>query len=305
MFSAPFLVTLLDRVKAVVRRVAQPGVKHVRRVPEAACAAASPPVSPLLRGLAKVWMDTRLRALSALIRRIEAGERFEAPTRPHRVARRVDASGAREPAAPDMRLPRGSGWMCPLGPDVRKDGQAFAAWLSEPAMKARVLAEPQRMARLISPTLTATGACRPEWFAAEAKRGNKAPRIREPEQRADVAWTCGAGHAGSEIREGAPPDSQCRRVASVHAFGINAHFASFASQPNPTRREVFLSDSATPGIDYCCESKTFIAMPGLRSPRTVARLRRSKHIRGAILKNETVHTREMLALFVTISKRFK
>jgi hypothetical protein len=161
MFSAPFLSTLLHRVKAVVRRVARPGTERARPV------AADRPVSPVLCGLAQGWMRTRLRALSALMRRIEAGERLDKPARAPSAAR-----GPTAPAevVPDERLPRGFGWMCAFGADVRQDGQAFAEWLGEPWMRAVVLAAPESMARAIRPILHATGTARPEWFPAVPKR---------------------------------------------------------------------------------------------------------------------------------------
>jgi hypothetical protein len=60
--------------------------------------------------------------------------------------------------------------MCSFGPNVRRDGRAFAEWLNEPAMKAKVLAQPERMARLIGPILSATGERRPDWFPVAPKR---------------------------------------------------------------------------------------------------------------------------------------
>jgi hypothetical protein len=93
MFSAPFLITLLDRVKAVVRRVARPGAERARQM-----AARTPPyvpaegpVSPLLGGLAQGWMAAKLRAVSALMRRIEAGETIASPAT---AARRGGGGGA-------------------------------------------------------------------------------------------------------------------------------------------------------------------------------------------------------------------
>jgi hypothetical protein len=78
-FRPRFLVTLLDRVKAIVRRVARPAAK--RTGPARAGAAdhvrADQPISPALRGLMHGWMSTKLAAVSALLRRIEVGERLE------------------------------------------------------------------------------------------------------------------------------------------------------------------------------------------------------------------------------------
>jgi hypothetical protein len=123
------------------------------------------PISPAIRGRARNWMSIKLRALSGLILRIEAGETREAPARPRIVAGRFAAPGKRDEFAPEERLPRGFGWMCGFGPHVRQDGAAFAAWLGEPAMLARVLAAPQQMARVVSPILHATGVPTPEWLA--------------------------------------------------------------------------------------------------------------------------------------------
>jgi hypothetical protein len=157
MFSAGFLVTLLDRAKAIVRRVTRPAA--------IAPALDIAPISPAIRGRARNWMSIKLRALSGLILRIEAGETREAPARPRIVAGRFAAPGKRDEFAPEERLPRGFGWMCGFGPHVRQDGAAFAAWLGEPAMLARVLAAPQQMARVVSPILHATGVPTPEWLA--------------------------------------------------------------------------------------------------------------------------------------------
>ncbi len=181
MFSAPFLVTLLDRVKAVVRRVTRPAAARVLCKARAAALPGDepmPPVSPVLRGLARSWISARLRAMSILLRRIEAGETPEPAAHGRRGVVAACASGSMRPAASAMaeRLPRGFGWMCALGPNVRRDGQAFAAWLSEPAMRARVLAAPEDMARLIGPILNATGEVKPAWLTEVARR----PRASRP-----------------------------------------------------------------------------------------------------------------------------
>jgi hypothetical protein len=154
MFSAPFLATLLHRVKAVVRRMVR-----ARAVPVDRAAAVS--VSPELRGLAGRWMSARLAALSAAMRRIEAGETLTG-----------GPGGARCEAACalEARLPRGFGWMCAVTPEIREDGAAFAAWLAEPAMRAMVAAAPGEMARLIAPILHAVGERRPDWFPKREKR---------------------------------------------------------------------------------------------------------------------------------------
>jgi hypothetical protein len=163
MFSAPSLVTLLDRVKAVVRRLARPGAERARRVP-ATTQAPVAAISPELHALAWAWMSAQLRLLSALMARIAAGEPLDLPVRGGFTA---DQEGLpEEPVAgqPDGRLPCGFGWMCGLGPDLRRDGQAFAELLNEPWMKAMVLAAPERMACLIAPILQATGQATPDWF---------------------------------------------------------------------------------------------------------------------------------------------
>jgi hypothetical protein len=165
---APFLVTLLDRVKAVVRRVMRPGVE--RSAP--ASVATRRPISPVMRGRADGWLSAKLRRLSALLRRIEAGEPGD-PRGP-RWRKAAGASLAPVPLAAEEHLPRGFGWMCAFGPDVRADGVAFAEWLGEPAMRAKVLAAPERMAPVIGPILAATGERMPEWFPRLPKR----PRAR-------------------------------------------------------------------------------------------------------------------------------
>jgi hypothetical protein len=212
MFSAPFLSTLLHRVKAVVRRVVRPVGERARSVaPDAAGMA----ISPVLRGLAQRWVRVRLRALSALMRRIEAGERLDRPAPSRRKA--VPMAFPREPAPEpaEARLPRGFGWMCGFEPNLRQDGAAFAEWLSEPAMRAKVLAAPERMARAIGPILTATGAARPEWFPAVAKRvkrsfparTGKSDRDLETAGASDVAPGDGGDVAGD--RRVKPGDDYC------------------------------------------------------------------------------------------------
>ncbi len=183
MFSAPFLSTLLHRVKAVVRRVVRPVAARARPMP--AENAASAPISPVMRGIVQGWMSAKLRALSALMRRIEAGETFGPTVRAPRAATREDGPEPRPPVPPEERLPRGFGWMCSFGPDVREDGALFAAWLNEPVMKAKVLAAPEQMARAISPILTATGAAQPEWFPAVAKRRKGSALRKEGRSRCE------------------------------------------------------------------------------------------------------------------------
>jgi hypothetical protein len=172
MFSAPFLVTLLDRVKAVVRRVARPAADRTRHVPVDAAGGvlSDRPISPVLRGVVQGWMRKKLRALSALMRRIDAGENLDVPVRPPAAANAGNEPGTRVATPLERRLPRGCGWMCAFGPNVRRDGAAFAEWLNEPWLKAKVLAAPERMAKLIGPILTATGERMPEWFPNVVRR---------------------------------------------------------------------------------------------------------------------------------------
>jgi hypothetical protein len=178
MFSAPFLVTLLDRVKAVVRRVARPVAERVRPAvmePRIATLPGGPAID-VLRGRAGAWMAKRLKALSALLRRIEAGERFPSPAHAPRAASARCVAALRTAPAPAERLPHGFGWMCSLGPNVRRDGQAFADWLDEPVMTAMVMAAPDNMARVVGPILRATGQRRPEWFPVVARARRRRPR---------------------------------------------------------------------------------------------------------------------------------
>jgi hypothetical protein len=196
MFSAPFLTTLLDRVKAIVRRVSRPAAELMRTAPVDAAANLSSvePISPVLRGLVRDWMSAKLRALSALMRRIEAGDTLDAPIHAPPPGQEMGAPRARTAVAQEQRLPRRFGWMCAFGPNVRRDGQAFAAWLSEPGMQARVLAAPERMARLIGPILTATGQARPEWFPKMSARGNSSPDCGE-----GAGWGMAASDPNREV----------------------------------------------------------------------------------------------------------
>jgi hypothetical protein len=219
MFSAPFLTTLLDRVKAVVRRVARPGAERARQV-----AAGTPPyvpaqgpVSPLLGGLAQGWMAAKLRAVSALMRRIEAGETIAGPApapAPAPAARAAVVAGESVPVMrgtvpPEARLPRGFGWMCGLSPKVRRDGAAFVELLNEPWMQAKVLAAPERMAGLIGPILTATGQARPEWFPVAAVRvraGRAAATCSLPAREEGS----GSGVESAEVRDAVDSEFQSR-----------------------------------------------------------------------------------------------
>jgi hypothetical protein len=213
MFSAPFLITLLDRVKAVVRRVARPGAERARQM-----AARTPPyvpaegpVSPLLGGLAQGWMAAKLRAVSALMRRIEAGETIASPAT---AARAAVVAGQSVPVTrgtvpPEARLPRGFGWMCGLSSDVRRDGAAFVELLNEPWMKAKVLAAPERMAGLIGPILTATGQARPEWFPVAPVRvraGRAAATCSRPAREEGS----GSGVEAAEVRDAVDSEFQSR-----------------------------------------------------------------------------------------------
>jgi hypothetical protein len=175
MFSAPFLSTLLDRVKAVVRRVARPGAELVPTAPEAQAA-----VSPVLRGIARDWMRSMLRALSALTRRVEAGEPAAVLVREALAGARADAAAVRDAAAAGVCLPRGFGWICTIDPRAREAGAAFAAWLGEPAMRAQTMAAPEAMALVLGPILDAVGAERPEWLAVVPEGGNSISPVCEP-----------------------------------------------------------------------------------------------------------------------------
>jgi hypothetical protein len=199
---APFLVTLLDRVKAIVRRVARPAAERGPLADVPSYASAAGPVSPALRGLARVWISAKLRALSALMRRIEAGEMPESPTRAPRTSMATASAPAeRAPVPPEERLPRGFGWMCALGPNVRRDGAAFAEWLNTPATQAVILAAPEHMARLIGPILSATGERRPHWFPAAPQRARK-PRpgrfSTRGHEKARSKVAAGAGCRGAD-----------------------------------------------------------------------------------------------------------
>jgi hypothetical protein len=174
MFPAPFLSALLHRVKAVVRRVAGPVAARVRIVPGAAAPVA---ISPELRRATRGWMRGKLRALSALTRRIEAVARPKLPDPSRRAAAAREVSAARGAVPPKARLPRGFGWMCAVEPTIRQAGAAFADWVSEPAMQAKVLAAPEAMARAISPILHATGATTPDWFPVVQKRAKNSARV--------------------------------------------------------------------------------------------------------------------------------
>ncbi len=175
MFSAPFLVTLLDRVKAIVRRVAGPPAERARLVSGDGAAPAQRPISPALRRFAEAWMSAKVRNLSAFMRRIRAGEDLDAANAgPGKAASgKAAAPVVRAARAPSERRPRGFGWMCGFGPNVRRDGQAFAAWLNQPEVRVLVLAGPQRMAQVIGPILTATGERRPDWFPVVPKRARR------------------------------------------------------------------------------------------------------------------------------------
>lgn len=174
MFSAPFLSTLLHRAKAVVRRVVGTAAARARGVP---AGVAPETISGELRRTTRDWMRGKLRALSALTRRIEAGERPDLPVPSWREAAAGDVSKERRAVPAEARLPRGFGWMCAVEPTIRQAGAAFADWLSEPATQAKVLAAPQAMARAISPILHATGATTPDWFPVVQKRAKNSARV--------------------------------------------------------------------------------------------------------------------------------
>jgi hypothetical protein len=221
--AAPFLSTLLHRVKAVVRRVVRARVDRGRAVPAGAAALA---VSPALRLAAGEWMRARLRALSAVMRRIEAGKNVPEPARASRITIRGDASGVRDVVPPERRLPRGFGWMCGLEPDVREDGAAFAAWLGEPAMRAMISAAPERMAQAISPILNATGAARPEWFPVVARRAIAVPCAGTPASCVDGTVSCEVAYPASVV---------CNDpVAVCDVTGVQGEAAMAGSSPAMT-----------------------------------------------------------------------
>ncbi len=210
MFSAPFLSTLLNRVKAIVRGVARPVAERTPVVRARAPVAA---ISAVLRGRAQRWMRTKLQALSALMRRIEAGQKLSQPVRTPITRAGADARAAWVAVPPEERLPRGFGWMCAFGPDVRCDGAAFVEWLNEPVQQAMILAAPERMVRLIGPILTATGASRPEWFPVVEKRRKRSshPRADRSEWVKDAAGSCEDGLRDSECRcSSLPPTPPAR-----------------------------------------------------------------------------------------------
>ncbi len=156
-------------------------------------APASGPIPPALRELATRWMSARLKALSALMRRIEAGECLTSPLMSPRDTAAPPPRGLRAPLASEEHLPRGFGWMRGFGPNVERDGQAFVDWLNEPVMTAKVMIAPEQMARVIGPILTATGQRRPEWFPMVAGR------------RHAIRQTCVAScDGGSELGANAP-----------------------------------------------------------------------------------------------------
>jgi hypothetical protein len=235
MFSAPFLSTLLHRVKAVVRRVARPVAERAGRM-----RAPSPDreISPVLREVAQDWLRTRLRALSALMRRIEAGERLDTRIRKPLAAKRAFSPAVREPITPEARLPRGFGWMCSFGPDVRGNGAAFAAWLDEPAMQARVLAAPERMAQLIAPILNATGQPRPKWFPNLPK--NAVSHLAGGSLcRVDPGTPLKLEDLGSGFSEEVPADTETREPGCLEGkptHGFAQSSSPSACEPRPRWR---------------------------------------------------------------------
>ncbi len=239
MFSAPFLVTLLDRVKAVVRRVARPVAERARSGPGAVLASAREPISPVLRGIAQGWMSAKLRALSALMRRIEAGETLGAAVRAPSVSNVLDARPMQQAIPPEERLPRGFGWMCAFGPNVRGDGAAFAELLNEPWMRAKVLAAPERMAGLIGPLLNATGARRPEWFPVAPRKAKRVSdtSVQGADSGPDGAASHGAhrpGAAHADIGESqisTLPAARPTPVAVRRSLVQGAKFAPPAGRP--------------------------------------------------------------------------
>jgi hypothetical protein len=239
MFSAPFFVTLLDRVKAIVRRVARPAAEQTRRMPVDSTSAPAP-ISPEMGSAANGWLRTKLRALSALMRRIEAGESLERPARLPVARRRGDLPVIRDAVPPEERLPRGFGWMCAVGPDVRGDGAAFVEWLSEPHMQAKMQAAPERMAHVIGPILNATGAQKPTWFPVLSKRVKAGRHVgcdstgdglefADSRGAAEVADTTAPASHTIRCRDRSALGGRCCLVATVHRtaafaclFGVTA-----------------------------------------------------------------------------------
>jgi hypothetical protein len=285
---APFLVTVLDRVKAIVRRVARPmeGRMRIARLDAAKLAPVQGPISPVMRGVVKSWLSAKLRALSALMERIRAGETVDPPVSASFARRTAVASAVREVVPPEERLPTGFGWMCGFGPNVRRDGAAFAAWLNEPAMQAMVLAAPVKMAGLIGPILTATGQSRPEWFQGMPKRARKnflASGGGRPERQVDGAEAGevpdiasgyveeAAGKAGS--REVVPPADGCFRINPPTTGERLCHLPSGLS--NRTRLKI---DARRAGFGF------------------------GSVVQGHCFKKDIVGALHSLAYFVTISK---
>jgi hypothetical protein len=215
MFSAPFLATLLDRVKAVVRRVARPVVQRIRPVP--AIVVPDDLISPDVRGLMHTWLSAKLNALSAVMRRIEAGEMPRAPVRAPRTGN-TRAADERDIGSPEDRLPRGFGWMCAFGPDIREDGAAFAAWLREPAMQAMVQAAPEHMAKVISPILAAVGQRRPDWIPVAPKRARA--RHRATDLCAVSVEGLDVAPGAVESRDGVGADGEQRRAGGVRCQSV-------------------------------------------------------------------------------------
>jgi hypothetical protein len=216
--AAPFLSTLLHRVKAVARRVARQGFKQARVAPVGtetpAATAGAPPAATLAAtpGWARDWMSGRLLALSALIRRIEAREMPGGPEDASDTAMGIDALAGRGPAVPEEREPCGFGWMCALDPCIREVGSAFAAWLGEPGMRARVLAAPEPMVRAISPILWAVGQERPAWFAVAGELGENRLCPGAEGLRIEAKGSGGLGDAVAGSRDGVVGEAEARSV---------------------------------------------------------------------------------------------
>jgi hypothetical protein len=228
--AAPFLSTLLDRMKAVVRRVARPVVERVRRAP--ADVPTDEPMTPVMPGPATTWLSARLSALSALLRRIEAGEMLAEPVRAARAARdeRGAALASRVAGPVKVRLSHGFGWMCGFDAHARENGDAFAAWLSEPAMQARVLAAPERMAQLIGPILNATGTRRPAWFPVTAKTVRAARRREVPVHSS--GQDCAAGQDVAEHADVVDRDVELCKVIAISARTMDERRGSCCRSAN-------------------------------------------------------------------------
>jgi hypothetical protein len=246
-------------------------------------------VSPVLRGMARGWMQAKLRALTALTRRIEAGEMLEKPVRAAIAVKSAEHPGVRAPLPPEERLPRGFGWMCAFEAKLREDGAAFAAWLSEPAMRAKVLAAPERMARVIGPILNAAGASRPDWFPTRAT-GRK---TSFPPCGGREGWAVEAADSFATVDY--EPEADCGNAARSECFEVppddDGSRGRTPPLTPPTRGRTFSSASIN-GEGY--RAPFVQALAG--GPKSVRRKHR-------FLKIVTIRRWETHAYFITICYR--